>query len=442
MSSPLVHRTKRASALKAMSKSYVDADESYSDDSSTTPRTARRSRTSSQLYNDTAPTYIVQTAPPIDPNQTTEETQLPSFIASLYDLITEPSHQPIVHFVQLRDGRYRFAVKDVNAFTTHILPKYYRTHKMTSFMRQLNNYGFCKVKSSDGDDRTYEFEHEHDLLRPNRMDLLAKIERRRALKRGGGKVPNSSKRAKTLSSFVTNTPSKSFSRTHNLKPVSLSFTAGPVIHTATVTPAAAARTVASRQPVMSASSGDVYSSTGDALQDDDNEWLAAVSGSGTSPCGEAALSASQQLLRESAAASDDEVSHDIASPPSLDPIDQTPFIAAPLCVSHVPPPPSKRLTSDGAPLHLGQVGAPRCQPVTVPQAPVKAEPTNAAVAQPPTTSSDDMKTPSIEAIINDMHNFFGDDDDVASLDKPVLVQDQMAIADERDHLRSSVGIHM
>lgn len=38
--------------------------------------------------------------------------------------------------------------------------------------------------------------------------------------------------------------------------------------------------------------------------------------------------------------------------------------------------------------------------VTVPQAPVKAEPTNAAVAQPPTTSSDDMKTPSIEAIIN------------------------------------------
>jgi hypothetical protein len=66
----------------------------------------------------------------------------------------------------------------------NILPKYYRTHKMTSFMRQLNNYGFSKVKSTDQNDKTYEFEHESNQLQPNRPDLLFKIERRRAVKRG------------------------------------------------------------------------------------------------------------------------------------------------------------------------------------------------------------------------------------------------------------------
>lgn len=54
---------------------------------------------------------------------------------------------------------------------------------MTSFMRQLNNYGFSKVKSTDQNDKTYEFEHESNQLQPNRPDLLFKIERRRAVKR-------------------------------------------------------------------------------------------------------------------------------------------------------------------------------------------------------------------------------------------------------------------
>jgi hypothetical protein len=81
-------------------------------------------------------------------------------------------------------GRVHFVVKDVDAFTSQILPKYYRTHKMTSFMRQLNNYGFSKVKPTDLNDKTCEFEHEHNLLQPNRPDLLFKIARRRTARRG------------------------------------------------------------------------------------------------------------------------------------------------------------------------------------------------------------------------------------------------------------------
>jgi hypothetical protein len=56
---------------------------------------------------------------------------------------------------------------------------------MTSFMRQLNNYGFSKVKPTDLNDKTCEFEHEHNLLQPNRPDLLFKIARRRTARRGG-----------------------------------------------------------------------------------------------------------------------------------------------------------------------------------------------------------------------------------------------------------------
>lgn len=110
-------------------------------------------------------------------------------------------------------GRVHFVVKDVDLFTSNILPKYYRTHKMTSFMRQLNNYGFSKVKSTDQNDKTYEFEHESNQLQPNRPDLLFKIERRRAVKRGSPAhgVKRSRPTGQQLFRTITSIPSSSHS---------------------------------------------------------------------------------------------------------------------------------------------------------------------------------------------------------------------------------------
>jgi hypothetical protein len=80
----------------------------------------------------------------------------------------------------------RFRVHDAKLMTELILPKYFRHTKLTSFMRQLNNYGFSKVKSLELDtppDETFEFVHETDKFRPGRPDLLNQIIRRRNLKR-------------------------------------------------------------------------------------------------------------------------------------------------------------------------------------------------------------------------------------------------------------------
>ncbi len=41
-----------------------------------------------------------------------------------------------------------FVIKDVNAFAEQMIPVYYKHKNFTSFVRQLNFYGFRKVKAS------------------------------------------------------------------------------------------------------------------------------------------------------------------------------------------------------------------------------------------------------------------------------------------------------
>ena len=46
------------------------------------------------------------------------------------------------------DGR-TFVVKDVPRFESAVIPQYFKHSKFSSFVRQLNFYGFRKVKYSD-----------------------------------------------------------------------------------------------------------------------------------------------------------------------------------------------------------------------------------------------------------------------------------------------------
>ncbi|KAI2511485.1 hypothetical protein MHU86_2921 [Fragilaria crotonensis] len=55
----------------------------------------------------------------------------------------DPHHQNIISW---SDSGKAFRIANVSLFSSRILPKYFRTSKFSSFQRNLNLYGFCKVR--------------------------------------------------------------------------------------------------------------------------------------------------------------------------------------------------------------------------------------------------------------------------------------------------------
>lgn len=49
-------------------------------------------------------------------------------------------------FISWSESGFAFRILDVDGFTSSVLPKYFRTKKFSSFQRNLNLYGFSKVR--------------------------------------------------------------------------------------------------------------------------------------------------------------------------------------------------------------------------------------------------------------------------------------------------------
>ena len=86
--------------------------------------------------------------------------QKKSFLSKLYDILNNSTYKDIIYWN--KDGK-SIIITNVNKFSAMILPKYYTHSNYSSFVRQLNKYGFHKSKRVINEDESYE----HDKLNKN-----------------------------------------------------------------------------------------------------------------------------------------------------------------------------------------------------------------------------------------------------------------------------------
>lgn len=98
------------------------------------------------------------------------QVQTPPFLTKLFQLVNDPATNELVSWTD--DAGRSFTVHKPSEFGRDILPKYFKHNNFSSFVRQLNQYGFHKQNP----DR---WMFGHDSFRRGCPDLLRNITRRR-----------------------------------------------------------------------------------------------------------------------------------------------------------------------------------------------------------------------------------------------------------------------
>lgn len=73
---------------------------------------------------------------------------VPSFLLKTYDIVNDESLNDIVRWNESGDA---FIIAKTHDFCEEILPTYFKHKNLSSFVRQLNMYGFHKTKQKNNE---------------------------------------------------------------------------------------------------------------------------------------------------------------------------------------------------------------------------------------------------------------------------------------------------
>ncbi|ORX64253.1 hypothetical protein BCR32DRAFT_212906 [Anaeromyces robustus] len=106
---------------------------------------------------------------------------VPAFLNKLYNMVNDPSTDDLIHWSE--DGS-TFIVQKHEEFAKEVLPRFFKHNNFSSFVRQLNMYGFHKVPHlqqgvlhSDSETELWEFANQH--FQRNQPDLLCLVNRKK-----------------------------------------------------------------------------------------------------------------------------------------------------------------------------------------------------------------------------------------------------------------------